>query len=113
MNDDYSNDSASVFMHNRRLTDCSPVTSPFVYVTNFFFSWFPLLLFLQYNLCLFRHVNLSPQMKLPSRYPDALVEEKETRERDCCYNFALCLFLGSHSCFCFFLVAYGILIISW
>lgn len=55
---------------------------PLFYVLSFSFFLFPLLLFLKYRLCLFRHTNLSTQMKLLSGYLDTLGEEKgKSRER--------------------------------
>lgn len=60
-------------------TDGSHVTSPLFYVSCFPFLILPfpfssnMIIFVSLDM----HVNLSTQMKLPSRYPDALVQEKE------------------------------------
>lgn len=83
MNYDCGNDSASITVRNRRLTDRSHVTSPLFYVSCFPFLILPFafssnIIFVSLDM----HVNLSTQMKLRSRYPDASVEEKEVGERE-------------------------------
>jgi hypothetical protein len=75
VNNDRGDDFASIRLSNRRLTNL-PCDVTFVFPLLFLFLSLPFAL-LQYHLCLFRHVNLSTQMKLPSRYPDTLGEEKD------------------------------------